>query len=176
MGIGHSSEAKILIAGLDSAGKTTILAKLHNGKKRMDEHISTIPTMDFNVMSWKHKGKKFGVWDVGGQDSLRPLWRHHLTGTQGLVYVVDCNDVNRMRKAAEELHKVMLDNAMRHACLLVFANKADLPQALTKDQVRDELQLEDLGARAYHIQPSVGTTGEGLWEGLEWLAKTVKPV
>ena len=176
MGVGHSTDVRVLIAGLDSAGKTTILFKLHRGEKRKGEHISTIPTMDFNVMQWKYKGKTFGVWDVGGQDAIRPLWRHHLTGTQGLVYVIDSNDSERVKKAAEELHKIMLDHAMRNACLLVYANKADLPHALTPDQVRDQLQLEALGARAWHVQPSCATTGEGLWQGLKWLAANVKKI
>ena len=175
MGLTQSTlDTRVLIAGLDSAGKTTVLFKLHRGEKRKDEHVSTIPTMDFNVMQWKYKRKTFSVWDVGGQDAIRPLWRHHYIGTQGLVYVVDSNDVHRVAKASEELHKIMLDHAMRDACLLVYANKTDLPQALTVDQVRDQLQLEQLGVRAYHVQPSVATTGEGLWQGLKWLATNVK--
>ena len=144
MGLTQSTlDTRVLIAGLDSAGKTTVLLKLHRGEKRKDERVSTIPTMDFNVMQWKYKRKTFSVWDVGGQDAIRPLWRHHYIGTQGLVYVVDSNDVHRVAKASEELHKIMLDHAMRDACLLVYANKTDLPQALTVDQVRDQLQLED---------------------------------
>ena len=172
----NSSTNRVLIAGLDSAGKTTILFKLHRGEKRAEEHVSTIPTMDFNVMKWTHRGKKFAVWDVGGQDAIRPLWRHHLTGTQALVYVVDSNDIDRVQKAAEELHKIMLDSAMQKACLLVFANKADLPNALPVDRITQELQLEQLGARAWHVEPCVATRGEGLWTGLQWLAAHIKPI
>ena len=167
---------RVLIAGLDSAGKTTVLYKIKRGPKRAKESIPTQPTMHFNVEEWKYKGKTFNVWDVGGQDSIRPLWRHHLTGTQGLVYVVDCNDVDRLRKAAEEMHKIMLDHAMRNACLLVYANKSDLPHALTAEQVGAELKLSELGARAWHVQRAVATTGEGLWEGLKWLAANTKAI
>jgi len=176
MGTGSSKDARVLIAGLDSAGKTTVLLKLKRGEKRAKETISTTPTMHFNVETVKFKGHSFNVWDVGGQDSIRPLWRHHLTGTQALIYVIDSNDRERTRKAATELHKIMLDHAMRNACLLVYANKNDLPHALTPDQVRDELQLEQLNARAWHVQPSCATTGEGLWQGLKWLATNVKPI
>ena len=165
-----------MIAGLDSAGKTTVLFKIKRGEKRMRENVPTTPTLHFNTEQWKYKGKSFSVWDVGGQDSIRPLWRHHLVGTQGLVYVVDSNDRERVRKAAQELHNIMLDFSMRHTCLLVYANKSDLPHALTADQVRDELQLVQLGARAWHVQPSCATTGEGLWQGLKWLAENVKPI
>merc|ERR1719198_1842991 len=117
--------------------------------------------MDFNVETFEYKGARFSVWDVGGQDAIRPLWRHHLTGTQGLVYVVDSADRARVQKAAAELHKIMLDPAMRDACLLVYANKSDLPNALTAEGVREELQLDDLKARAVHVQPSSATTGDG---------------
>jgi small GTP-binding protein len=130
------SNVRLLIAGLDAAGKTTILWKIQRGEKRLREPIATTPTMHFNVAEWQYKSTKFSVWDVGGQDSIRPLWRHHLTGTQGLVFVVDSSDRERVRKAAQELHRVMLDPAMRHACLLVFANKCDLPHALDVDEVR----------------------------------------
>ena len=82
----------------------------------------------------------------------------------------------RVRKSAQELHKIMLDSAMRNACLLVYANKSDLPHALTTDQVRDELQLKQLGARAWHVQPSCATSGEGLQQGLKWLAANVRSI
>merc|ERR1719198_1583243 len=119
--------------------------------------------MDFNVETWDYKGHRFSVWDVGGQDSIRPLWRHHLTGTQGLVYVVDSADGARVQKAAAELHKIMLDPAMRDACLLVYANKSDLPHALSAAEVSEQLQIEALKVRACHVQPSCATKGDGLW-------------
>ena len=169
-------EPRVLIAGLDSAGKTTVLIKLKRGEKRAKETLSTTPTMHFNVETIKYKSRSFQVWDVGGQDSIRPLWRHHLTGTQALIYVVDSNDRDRTTKSASELHRLMLDHAMRDTCLLVYANKSDLPHALTADEIRDALQLEQLNARAWHVQPSCAMTGEGLWQGVKWLAANVKPI
>ena len=64
---------------------------------------------------------------VGGQDKIRPLWRHYYTGTQGLVYVVDCADRDRIDEARQELHRIINDREMREAIILVFANKQDLP-------------------------------------------------
>ena len=122
----RKKDARLLIAGLDSAGKTTILHKLKKGQLKLNRQVNTIPTLNFNVENWRYKNVHFSVWDVGGQDSIRPLWRHYYTGTQGLIYVVDSNDRDRVRKAAEELHKMILDNEMRFASLLVLANKIDL--------------------------------------------------
>lgn len=65
--------------------------------------------------------------DVGGQDKIRPLWRHYYTGTQGLIFVVDCADRDRIDEARQELHRIINDREMRDAIILIFANKQDLP-------------------------------------------------
>ena len=166
--------ARLLVAGLDSSGKTTVLLKLRNGEKRFKEPVPTIPTKDPSHSWWEFKGRRFNVWEVGGQDSIRPLWRHHYVGTQGIVFVIDSDDRDRISEAAQELHNIMKDPAMRDVCLLIFANKADLPHALSSDEVREALRLDALRARAWHVQPSCATSGEGLVQGLKWLAMNVK--
>ena len=80
-------EMRILMVGLDAAGKTTILYKL-----KLGEAVTTIPTIGFNVETVEYKNISFTVWDVGGQDKIRPLWRHYYQNTQGLIFVVDSND------------------------------------------------------------------------------------
>lgn len=167
-------DVRLLVAGLDAAGKTTVLYKLKNGPKRAGTAVNTIPTLNFNVETCRMKNIKFSIWDVGGQDSIRPLWRHYFTGTQGLIYVVDTNDRARIKKAAEELHTMVANNEMRHACVLIFANKMDLPHSLDIDELTSEMQLQLLEGRPWHIQRSCATTGEGLWEGLRWMAANVK--
>lgn len=89
--------------------------------------MTTIPTVGFNVESVTYKNVKFNVWDVGGQDKIRPLWRHYYSGTQGLIFVVDSSDTARMEEARSELHKIINDREMKDALLLVFANKQDVP-------------------------------------------------
>ena len=69
--------------------------------------------------------------DVGGQDKIRPLWRHYYTGTQGLIFVVDCADRDRIDEARQELHRIINDREMRDAIILIFANKQDLPEGET---------------------------------------------
>lgn len=81
----------------------------------------------FNVETVTYKNVKFNVWDVGGQDKIRPLWRHYYTGTQGLVFVVDSQDKERIDEAKQELHRILADREMKDCLLLVFANKQDLP-------------------------------------------------
>ncbi|XP_016379940.1 ADP-ribosylation factor 6-like [Sinocyclocheilus rhinocerous] len=113
-----SKEMRILMLGLDAAGKTTILYKL-----KLGQSVTTIPTVGFNVETVTYKNVKFNVWDVGGQDKIRPLWRHYYTGTQGLIFVVDCADRDRIDEARQELHRIINDREMRDAIILIFANK-----------------------------------------------------
>jgi ADP-ribosylation factor protein 1 len=111
-------EMRILMVGLDAAGKTTILYKL-----KLGEVVTTIPTIGFNVETVEYKNISFTVWDVGGQDKIRLLWRHYYQNTQGLIFVVDSNDRDRIDDAREELHKMLSEEELRDAVLLVFANK-----------------------------------------------------
>ena len=69
---------------------------------------------------------------MGGQDKIRPLWRHYYTGTQGLIFVVDCADRDRIDEARQELHRIINDREMRDAIILIFANKQDLPEGKTE--------------------------------------------
>ena len=108
--------AKLTIALL------AILYKL----KLSNQDVTTIPTVGFNVESVTYKNVKFNVWDVGGQDKIRPLWRHYYSGTQGLIFVVDSSDHARLEEARSELHKIINDREMKDALLLVFANKQDV--------------------------------------------------
>jgi hypothetical protein len=89
--------------------------------------VTTIPTVGFNVETVTYKNTKFNVWDVGGQDKIRPLWRHYFSGTQGLVFVIDSSDRERMDEARSELTRIIQDREMAGALLLVFANKQDIP-------------------------------------------------
>jgi len=108
------------MVGLDAAGKTTILYKLMLG-----EVVTAIPTIGFNVEAIQYKNIKFTMWDVGGQDTIRPLWVHYYQNTDAIIYVVDSHDRDpeRIRDARDELHKLMNEDELKNASLLVFANK-----------------------------------------------------
>ena len=160
---------RILMVGLDAAGKTTILYKL-----KLGEVVTTIPTIGFNVETVEYKKISFTVWDVGGQDKIRPLWRHYYQNTQGLIFVVDSNDRDRVDAAHEELHKMLNEDELREAIVLVFANKQDLPNAMSVAEVTDKLGLHSLRNRKWYIQATCATTGDGLYEGLDWLSNTLK--
>ena len=106
------------MVGLDAAGKTTILYKIKFG-----DVVTPIPTIWFNVEKVTYKNISFHVWDVGGQDKIRTLWRHYYTNTQGIIFVVDSNDRDRIDDARDELHKMINDEELKDAIVLVYANK-----------------------------------------------------
>lgn len=163
------------MVGLDAAGKTTILYKL-----KLGEVVTTIPTIGFNVETVEYKNISFTVWDVGGQDKIRPLWRHYYQNTQGIIFVVDSNDKERIdekcgteQSAKEELHRMLAEDELREAILLVFANKQDLPNAMSVNEVTERLGLNQIRNRQWYIQATCATTGDGLYEGLDWLSTTL---
>ena len=161
-------DMRILMVGLDAAGKTTILYKL-----KLGEIVTTIPTIGFNVETVEYKNINFTVWDVGGQDKIRPLWRHYFQGTQGLIFVVDSNDRERITEAHDELHKMLAEDELRDAVLLVFANKQDLPQAMSVAEITEKLGLPNIRNRKWYMQATCATSGDGLYEGLDWLANNL---
>ncbi|KAI8988662.1 ADP-ribosylation factor family-domain-containing protein [Pilobolus umbonatus] len=164
-----TKEMRILMLGLDAAGKTTILYKL-----KLNQSVTTIPTVGFNVESVTYKNVKFNVWDVGGQDKIRNLWRHYYTGTQGLIFVIDSQDRARIDEAKLELHRIISDREMKDCLILIFANKQDLSGALSPVEVTEILGLNKMHDRVWYVHPSCATTGEGLFEGLNWLNQNVK--
>jgi hypothetical protein len=95
-------DARLCMVGLDAAGKTTILYKL-----KLGEVVTTIPTIGFNVEAIEYGNLTLTVWDIGGQDKIRPLWRHYYSDTQGVIFVVDANDTERFGMAKDELHGLL---------------------------------------------------------------------
>ena len=129
-------EMRILMLGLDNSGKTSILYRLKLGQPKR-----TVPTIGFNVETLEYKNIAFTVWDVGGQEKLRALWRHYFASTQALIFVVDSSDRGRLQEAAEELHRLIKEEELQNALLLVLANKQDLPGACNAAEISEEMHL-----------------------------------
>ncbi|KAL3586321.1 hypothetical protein D5086_013188 [Populus alba] len=158
-----NKEARILVLGLDNAGKTTILYRL-----QMGEVVSTIPTIGFNVETVQYNNIKFQVWDLGGQTSIRPYWRCYFPNTQAIIYVVDSSDTDRLVIAKDEFHAILEEEELRGAVVLIYANKQDLPGALDDAAVTEALELHKIKNRQWAIFKTSAVKGEGLFEGLDW--------
>ena len=155
--------------GLDAAGKTTILYKL-----KLNETVNTIPTIGFNVEQLTYKNLTFNCWDIGGQWKLRNLWQHYFDNNNGLIFVVDSNDEDRIEEAKKTLDNLINSEELKGVPLMIYANKQDLPNALTIAQLTEKLGLHSMRDREWFIQSAVAKNGTGLYEGLDWMATQVK--
>jgi len=159
---------RILMLGLDNAGKTTIV------KQAMGEDTSQVsPTLGFNIKTLLYNGYALHIWDVGGQKSLRPFWRNHFEETDALVWVVDSNDRQRMEDCKAELFELLKEERLAGASLLVFANKQDVPGAMSELELVKALDLSSLKTHIWHIQACSAKTGENLKVGFDWLISEV---
>ena len=160
-----------LRASCEQAGKTTMLYKL-----KLGELVTTVPTIGFNVETVQYKNLDMTIWDVGGQDKIRPLWRHYYDATDLLIYLVDSNDPARLEEARDELAKVLSEDGLRHATVLILANKQDLPHAARPDKIADGLGLRGALGRKHewYIQGCSAAAGEGITEGLEWAHRALR--
>ncbi|KAL0255822.1 hypothetical protein I308_100631 [Cryptococcus tetragattii IND107] len=167
---GKDKEVRILMVGLDSAGKTTILYRLQIG-----EVVSTIPTIGFNVETVTYKNINFQVWDLGGQSSIRPYWRCYYANTQAIIYVIDSSDTSRLPTSRSELLTMLSEDELKSVPVLVFANKQDVEGALSPGEISDKLGLagQEKG-REWSVRGSCAIKGEGLEEGLDWLVNTIQ--
>nr|ACO11606.1 ADP-ribosylation factor-like protein 2 [Caligus rogercresseyi] len=161
-------ELRFLILGLDNAGKTTLLKKF-NG-----ESIDSIsPTLGFRIQTLEFKGFNINFWDIGGQKSIRTFWRNYFQVTDALLWVADASDVRRLNDCRSELHSVIQEERLLGCTLLIFANKSDLPNSLSAEEIKDALDLSIITTHHWMILDCSAVTGHNLLPGMEWLVNDV---
>eukprot|EP00386_Alphamonas_edax_P011600 GDKI01036628.1.p1 GENE.GDKI01036628.1~~GDKI01036628.1.p1 ORF type:complete len:190 (-),score=50.02 GDKI01036628.1:280-849(-) len=158
-------DCRIVMVGLDAAGKTTLLHKL----RLPGEVMRTVPMIGFNLEAVECRRLHLMVWDVGGQGAIRSAWRPYYQSCDAIIFVVDASDTARFDTALEELHFFLSKAELSRAKLLVFANKQDVPGALAPNEVAKRLGLMDLRDREWHVQGCVAPSEVGLFEGIDWL-------
>ncbi|KAL3987761.1 hypothetical protein ACER0C_014876 [Sarotherodon galilaeus] len=166
----------VVVIGLDSAGKTSLLYRL-----KLREFVETSPTKGFNmekikvqIGQSKANTTTFQVWDVGGQEKLRPLWKSYTRRMDGLVFVVDAAEMERMEEAKVELHRITRSAENQGIPVLVLANKQDLDGALSSTEVEKVLGLHELSSSTlHHTEGCSALNGQGLQPGLEKLYEMI---
>ncbi|KAJ1663781.1 ADP-ribosylation factor-like protein 2 [Coemansia sp. RSA 1813] len=161
-------EVRILVLGLDNAGKTTIMKRV-NG-----EPIDTIsPTLGFNITTLELDGYKVNFWDVGGQKTIRAYWRNYFEQTDGIIWVVDSADRQRIDVCREELSALLKQDRLAGASLLVFANKQDIQGAMTENEIRNALGLDSMTTHHWSIRACSAVTGNNLLDGITWIVNDI---
>ncbi|KAG6438542.1 hypothetical protein O3G_MSEX000053, partial [Manduca sexta] len=151
-----NEEHKLVLVGLDNAGKTTILYQLLLG-----EAVHTRPTIGSNVEEVVWRNLRFVMWDLGGQQSLRSAWNTYYTNSEFVIMVIDSTDRQRLSISREELHRMLTHEELSKACLLVFANKQDVKGSMTAAEISEQLDLTSIKQHPWHIQACCALTGEG---------------
>jgi len=167
-------DQRLLMLGLDNSGKTTALKKMAD-----EDAANATPTQGFNIKTVQSKNAdgnsvNLTVWDIGGQKHIRPYWQNYYDNTDGIIYIIDSADKNRIDEADVELGKLLEEEKLAGVPVLVFANKQDLLTAMSADMIMKELSLTDHKDRFIHIAACSAKTGEGLEEGIKILRDEVE--
>lgn len=163
------TEKRLVMLGIDCAGKSSLLYRM-----KLGEVVQTTATIGLNVETLKFSGLTATAWDIGGQTLIRPLWKNFLQNIDGIIYVVDSCDTDRMELASEELFWVLSHDDVVGVPLLVFANKQDRKEAITPGKVGAALKLDTVKNRDWFLQGSSAITGDGLVEGFTELSRMIK--
>jgi small GTP-binding protein len=155
---------KIIILGIQNAGKTTILYRLSIGQL-----IKTTPTIGSNVEEIAYNNIKLQAWDLGGQESTRSLWSVYYVNTDAIIYVIDTHDDN-YDDSKTQFYKLLETDELKNAVILIYANKQDLPGANNVSDIIQIYELDTIKDHIWHIQPCSAHTGEGLITGMKWLS------
>ncbi|XP_040569363.1 ADP-ribosylation factor-like protein 3 [Lepeophtheirus salmonis] len=162
-------ELRILLLGLDNAGKTTLLKTL------AEEDITTItPTQGFNIKSVQTDGFKLNVWDIGGQRKIRPYWRNYFENTDILIYVIDSADKKRFEETGQELQELLFEEKLTNVPVMIYANKQDVISASPASEIAEGLGLHHIKDRPWQIQSCSALNGEGVKDGMEWVCANVR--
>ncbi|CAG5122451.1 unnamed protein product [Candidula unifasciata] len=166
--MGGAPSVQVVMVGLEGTGKTTILYRLKFG-----QYTSSIPTIGFNhekieITEGKAKGVTFTVWDIGGKDNMRPLWKSYLRSADGILFVVDSSDKESMEEARIELMKLVKTQNPHNIPTLVIANKQDLRESLPPEEVAKAVGVSELSSsHACQLLSSCAVTGEGLADAMD---------
>ena len=171
MGKKSKQTVKVSWIGLDYAGKSTIIKRVTQGLFSDD----TKRTLGLNVDEFESEGIKFVCWDIGGQTVFRDsLWESYISGSSGIIFVVDSSTPDRFPEAQKELWKYVIDNnSVGDIPILILANKQDLPEARSAGEVARALDLHKLTKHSYAIVPTSAASGFNLEDALEWLRQRI---
>lgn len=166
-GLFWKQEMEITLVGLQSAGKTTLLTAISDGKLKAEK--DTIPTIGLNTRKVTKGAVSIKLWDIGGQPRFRAMWERYCRGVNAIVYVVDAADQANFDSARSCLHDLMAKAPLAGIPLLVLANKNDLPGALTEKQIASVLELSTITDREVTVYSISAKNSVNIDVTMNWL-------
>ncbi|KAM9985245.1 hypothetical protein ACTFIZ_008794 [Dictyostelium cf. discoideum] len=158
-------DTKILMTGLDSAGKSTIFEKLKLGFV-----ISITPVIGFNFQTIKYKNLTIIFGNTGGcSNLLRSLWKRNYHGSNAIIFVVDSSDRDRMDQVKEEIDNLLIQDELKGVPILIFANKQDINNTMSTTEIVNSLNLNSIEDRKWYIQLCSAIKSDGVYEGINWI-------
>ena len=162
----NRNDFKIIILGVQNAGKTTILYRLSLGQL-----IKTTPTIGSNVEELTYDNVKIQAWDLGGQETTRSVWDVYFMNTDGVIYVIDSQSDEFFEESKSEFHKLLKNHNLKNSVILIFANKQDLPGAKSVNKLIEGYEFNKIKNHLWHIQGCSAIKGDGLNDGIKWLSE-----
>jgi len=164
----RKSKVRVICVGLDNSGKSTVINYL---KPKKSTAAEVVPTVGFSVEEFAKGNLGFTVFDMSGQGRYRNLWEHYYKDCSGIIFTVDSCDKIRMCVAKDELLTLLNHADLRNVPIVFFANKMDLPTSLTPVECVQQLELDQITDKPWHIAASNALTGEGVDDGISWLGE-----
>ncbi|KAK1366609.1 ADP-ribosylation factor-related protein 1-like [Heracleum sosnowskyi] len=170
------TEFHVLILGIDKAGKTTLLEKLKSQYSNVEglPPDRIVPTVGLNIGRIEASNSKLVFWDLGGQPGLRSIWEKYYEEAHAVIFVVDASLPPRFEDAKSALEKALRHEDLLGAPLLILANKQDLGEALSAEELARYLDLKKLDERAYSYEAVSAYDGLGIKESVDWLVEAME--
>mmetsp|Transcript_59103 Transcript_59103/g.128300 ORF Transcript_59103/g.128300 Transcript_59103/m.128300 type:complete len:197 (-) Transcript_59103:330-920(-) len=169
-------EFHILILGVDSAGKTTLLEQMKAvflGKEPLAPG-KIAPTIGLNIGRMQIRRAKMIFWDLGGQSALRTIWEKYFAEAHGLIYVVDASESERFEESRAVLLDLLAHPDLADVPLLLLANKQDIEGAISPQEIESRFGLQKVNRQPRMVVGTAALSGDGIQEGISWLVDALR--